>query len=113
MITRLYAIYDRKAVVYHQPFYAITDAVAVRTVSDVVADPNAPFGRHPNDYVVYMVGTYDDQNGVVTPQNPLKHVIDCGAIAQAIQSEIPFPEHTTTDRPSDLDGRGMPNGKEG
>lgn len=100
MKTRCYSIYDRKALVYHTPYYAITDAVAVRTLSDAVTDPNGMFGRHPNDYVLFYVGEFDDSNGQFVPVQPLAHVIDAQALVKALQSEIPFPEGTTTDKPS-------------
>lgn len=103
MKTRLYTIYDRKALAYHQPYYAITDAVAVRTFADAVADPNAIFGRHPNDYVLYYAGDFDDSNGQLWPQQPLTHIIDAQVLVKAVQSEIPFPDHATTERPGAAD----------
>lgn len=100
MKTRAYSVYDRKALIYHMPYYALTDAVAVRTLADAMTDPNTSFGRHPNDYVLFFVGEFDDSNGQLWPEQPLKHVIDAQALVKALQSEIPFPEGTTTDKPS-------------
>lgn len=106
MRTKMYTIYDRKAMAYHMPFYAITDAVGVRTFSDAVSDPQSIFARHPNDYVLYLAGEFDDSNGQLWPEQPLKHVIDASALVKALQSEIPFPENATTTKPSKLDGPG-------
>lgn len=116
MITRCYSIYDRKALAYHLPYYAVSDAVAVRTLSDVVGDPQTIFGRHPNDYVLYYVGDFNDANGVLVPHSPAVHIIDAAALIKALQSEIPFPETATTARPGspDFDGDGTlnrPNGR--
>lgn len=109
MKLRAYSIFDRKALAYHQPYYAINDAVAVRTLSDAVADPNSMFGRHPNDYVLYCVGEFDDSNGVTSTISPLLHVIDAIALVKALQSELPFPDNATTTRPSvDGDGSSWP-----
>lgn len=102
MIMRAYTVFDRKALVYHLPFFALNDAVAVRTLGDSL-DPNSAFGRHPNDYVLYCCGTFDDNKAIFTPMAPLLHVIDAIALVQAAQSEIPFPEHVTTSSPSSLD----------
>lgn len=99
MKTKAYSIYDRKALIYHTPFYAITDAVAVRTLSDVVADSNTIFGRHPNDYQLYLVGEFDDSNGGLVATLPVVHVIDAAVLLRALQQEIPFPAGTTTDKP--------------
>lgn len=100
MIMHAYAIYDRKALIYHMPYFAITNAVAVRTLSDAVSDPNSTFSRHPNDYVLYDVGEFDDSNGLFKPSSPIVHVIDAAALVAALQGEIPFPDKATTTRPS-------------
>lgn len=105
MIIHCYCIFDRKALSYHPPYYAPTDGAAVRTLADAVADANNMLGRHPNDYVLYCVGSFDDSKGSMEPASPLRHVIDAIALVRAIQSEIPFPDHATTLKPSELDGK--------
>lgn len=105
MIIRCYSVYDRKAQVFHAPYYAPTDGAAVRTFSDAVADPNSMLGRHPNDYVLYFVGTFDDSRALMEPKSPVDHVIDASSLVKALQAEIPFPDSLTTTKPSELDGR--------
>lgn len=83
MIVNVYSIYDRKALVYNQPFFAPTDGAAVRMLSDVVSDRNSNINRHPADFVLYLVGVYDDQKGALLPLDPLKHVIDAAACVPA------------------------------
>lgn len=87
MLLNAYSIYDRKALQYHPPFYASTDGAAARSLSDLVQDPNTTIGRHPSDYVLYAVGTYDDQKGVLAPLSPLRHVVDAAAFVK-IQPEL-------------------------
>lgn len=76
MITRAYSIYDRKALIYSAPFFAPNDQVATRTLGDAAADPNTSLGRHPGDYVLYFVGDFDDQKGILQSVAPLVHVVD-------------------------------------
>lgn len=92
MIYRVYSIYDRKALIYYPPFFAATNGQAVRTFTDTANDQNSSIARHPNDYVLFCIGDYNDQNGKLTPLMALEHVIDASVIVQALQSEIPFPE---------------------
>lgn len=80
MILRAYSIYDRKALQYHPPFYASTDASAVRSLADLANDNQTTVGRHPADYVLYHIGEYDDQTGRLTPVSPLNHVMDAQAL---------------------------------
>lgn len=83
MLTYAYSIYDRKALVYNQPYFAITDGAAIRMLGDVVNDKNSTLNRHPADYVLYLVGVYDDAKGALLPIDPLKHVIDAIAVIPA------------------------------
>jgi len=92
-----YSVYDYKTGAYHLPFFAINDGVAVRTLSDAVADPNMMFGRHPKDYVLYCVGQFDDQAAQLIPMSPIKHVIEIITILQSLQSEIPFPDRLASE----------------
>lgn len=80
MILNAYAIYDRKALQYHAPFYASADGQAVRSFSDLVQDPNTMVGRHPGDFVLYRVGAYDDSCGSLLPASVLEHIVDATAL---------------------------------
>lgn len=90
MILRSYSVYDNKALQYHPPFFASTDGAAVRMIRDLVADPNSSVGRHPGDYVLYCVGTWDDQKGAFAPFAPLLHVMDAIALVK-IDQQLDMP----------------------
>lgn len=82
MIVKAYSVHDFKSLTYSPPFYAAQDGAAVRIISDAARDPNSQLGRHPRDFVLYCVGSYDDASGVFTPIAPLKHVIDVASVVQ-------------------------------
>ena len=63
MLTKIYAIYDNKAEAFMQPYFAGTPGLALRTFADGVNNPDSIFHRHPNDFVLYEVGVYDDHTG--------------------------------------------------
>lgn len=86
MILNAYSIFDRKALQYHPPFFASTDGAAIRSVGDLVSDLNTNVGRHPADYVLFLVGRYDDSNGSFLPLSPLAHVVDAVALVPAAPS---------------------------
>lgn len=77
-----YSIFDNKALQYHSPWFASTDGAAVRSLADLVADPNTTIGRHPNDYVLYCIGTYDDALGLLMAETPLRHVMDAASLVK-------------------------------
>lgn len=85
-----YSIYDRKALQYHPPFFTHTDGAAVRDFKDLANDPATRIGRHPADFVLFLVGIFDDSKGTIETFTPITHVADAQALvaAQAIQAEF-------------------------
>lgn len=67
MITTLFSIYDIQARVYAAPFCFSTPGQAIRAFREVANDKNTMVGRHPKDYQLVSVGTFDDQTGTTTP----------------------------------------------
>lgn len=80
MNVKAYTLYDVKSLTYSQPFFAPTHGAAIRIVQDVANDMNTAIGRHPNDYVLYCVGGFDDQTSVLNHLDPREHVIDVAAL---------------------------------
>lgn len=74
-----YTLYDRKALTYNTPFFFPTDGLAVRALHDLVSDSGTTVGRHPADYVLYHVGFYDTERGLLEHVDPLRHVMDASA----------------------------------
>lgn len=89
MIQKAYSVYDRKALTYNPPFYAPTDGAAIRSLADAANDTTTLLGRHPNDYVLYLVGEFDDQKGLLVPVTPLLHVVDVASIV-TVQPKLPL-----------------------
>lgn len=70
MILKVFAVYDSKAEAYFPPFYESTHATGIRQFSNKVGTPNHPWAQHPEDFSLFCVGSFDDQNGVITPCSP-------------------------------------------
>lgn len=90
MLLNAYSLYDRKSLQYHAPFFAVADGAALRMVTDLVADPNTTVGRHPEDYVLYRVGAWDDASGSLLPVTALDHISDCSALVRRGRNITPF-----------------------
>ncbi len=69
MQIQIYAIFDTKVGSFQAPFFMHNDAVAKRSVSSLLMDPNAPVAQHPEDYALFSIGTYDDIIGLVTGES--------------------------------------------
>lgn len=92
MILKAYSIFDSKALIYNPPFFQATDGLATRMFMDLANDANTSIGRHPSDYILYCVGTYDDGTGRLDAISPVSHVVD--AIALVRQQPPLFPKVT-------------------
>lgn len=82
MILKAYSVFDNKALQYHQPFFTSTDGAATRMVRDLVEDNNTQLGRHPSDFSLWFVGTWDDQHARFDAVTPV-HVVDAVALVPA------------------------------
>lgn len=66
MTTHVFSIYDAKAESYLPPFTTHTYGIAERMFTDMVNTPEHQFNRHPEDYTLFAIGSYDDQTAHMT-----------------------------------------------
>lgn len=55
------SIYDGAVAAYLPPFYARSKNEASRIFADAVLEPNSPYNKHPADYTLYALATFDDK----------------------------------------------------
>jgi len=67
-----YTIYDVCSGVYDRPFYMHSDASAVRSFRDQVENPESYIGKHPEDFTLMSVGTWEDSEGELVGAEPKK-----------------------------------------
>lgn len=63
---KMFSIYDCKAEIWLQPFYAIASGAAVRMFEQVVNDPASEFSKFPADYTLFEIGYFDGASGTVS-----------------------------------------------
>lgn len=56
----LYSIHDSKVGVYNAPFVQANDNAAIRAFTDEVNNPDSLLNRHPEDFTLFCLGSYDD-----------------------------------------------------
>lgn len=83
MLLSAYSIYDVKAAIFHPPFFVTNNAVAERTFSNVALDPGTSVGQHPEDYILFRVGTWDDSTGRIESVIPPEHVTSAAQLVYA------------------------------
>lgn len=60
MIHEMFTIYDSKVESFSPPFSAQTRGSAIRSFTDTCNDPGTIINSHPEDFTLFVVGTFDD-----------------------------------------------------
>lgn len=71
MKVNMYVIFDTKAKFYNKPFYLQNDNVALRAFTDLANDETTDVFKHPTDFQLYKVGTYDDVTATIVSNPPI------------------------------------------
>lgn len=74
MLLNVFAIHDAKAGFFQVPFYMPSVGQAVRALLDLCADGSNMIARHPGDFSLYHLGTFDDATGRFVPNEPFVHL---------------------------------------
>lgn len=89
MQLKMFSIRDTKAQAYNRPFYAHTHGEAERMITSAVHDPQSGLlHQYPEDFDLFLVGTFDDQSGKIEPLPTPEHIakaIDFKKIAPSAQ----------------------------
>lgn len=71
MIYGVYSIYDQAAGFFTSPTLDISDASAIRSFEQAMANPSSLMNFRPVDFAIYKVGTFDVETGLLEPFVPL------------------------------------------
>lgn len=74
-VVTMYTIQDDKMEVHGYLHLCDTDAQAVRQFGDVINDNTSVFSKHPEDYRLFRVGTFNTLTGVVCPVAPVRIIV--------------------------------------
>lgn len=85
MVHKMFTIFDQKAKAWLPPFFLPQEGVAIRTFADCVNSPDHNFGRHPEDYSLFCIGSFDDAAGVVAAAREPVLVVQ----ALQLKAEVP------------------------
>lgn len=71
MLSQMFVIYDLKSSVHTSPFAWRTKGEAIRNFTDSAKDPNSMISKHPADFQLKHVGTFNIETGVMIPSEPV------------------------------------------
>lgn len=70
MIMLVFTVRDEKVGAFMPPFFARSRGEAVRSFMQVFDDKEHAFARSPGDYVLYALGSFDDNSGLIDSREP-------------------------------------------
>ncbi len=65
MKQKIFSIFDSKAEVFNTPIFLNTEGQALRILDDMVNGGESEISKHPEDYTLFCLGTYDLDSGKV------------------------------------------------
>jgi len=67
----VFAVLDKAVGAYTKPFFVRTKGEAIRSFSEACNASDGPF-KYPDDYVLYELGSWDDNSGVFRTNEPVR-----------------------------------------
>lgn len=90
MILEIYAIHDRVGAFFSAPFFLQNVGLARRTLADIVTDMNTQIARHPHDYSLYHLGSFENESGIFAPLSPPVFICTAASLLPPPMTELPF-----------------------
>lgn len=78
----IFSAYDTKTQAYMTPFYSHTPGSAIRSFTDAAEDPASIVAQHPDDFLLFQLGEWDDHTGTISSHEPRS----LGSAAQYLQN---------------------------
>lgn len=79
MLINLYTIRDAKAEAAMKPILFEQDAIAIRQFELTVTNADNPMSQNPEDYTLYKIGIWDDENMLIEACDPVRIITGLNA----------------------------------
>ena len=84
-----YTIFDVASGTYMRPFFCGADGEATRGFNDIALDANHEVGKHPQDYTLYRMGSFNTTTGKMAGEEleKLATALECVAAARQVNKD--------------------------
>lgn len=83
---KAFAVFDSQASAFGTPMFLPSSGVALRLFSEACANPKSPMFQHPQDFVLYELGTYDPNSGRFTSLDVVSRLSDAASVVAALRA---------------------------
>ena len=87
MKRNIYMIYDTAAAIYMGPLIFRADGEAMREFEGQSTNADSKIGHHPEDFSLYRVGSFDDHDGKLVPEDKICLATALEMVAKARNAE--------------------------
>lgn len=87
MIYQAFSLYDSKSGIHTTPFFTIHPANAIRMAIDVARDQQTTVGRHPHDFTLVLIGSWDDDTGTMHAEQHTSYGTVAALLDQALREQ--------------------------
>jgi len=87
---RVFSPYDGKLGVFLQPFTFLHSGQALRAWEEIVNDPTSMFSKHPADFVLYEVGSFEEDKGLLEPLVPPHQLATALEVRRKPEAKLPL-----------------------
>nr|QJB20112.1 MAG: nonstructural protein [Microvirus sp.] len=88
MNLKIYSIRDSKGEIYNTPFFQKSHGEAERNFRELTRDDKSMICKYPEDFDLYYLGTYDDQNGTISSLDSPQHIAKAVSFKQQDQQNV-------------------------
>ena len=64
MVYGVYSVYDKAIGAYGRPMFLQSDGQCLRSFIDEVNNPESGMHKHPEDYSLFKLGSWDDESAI-------------------------------------------------
>jgi hypothetical protein len=86
MLVKIFSIYDSKVKHWQHPQFLEKTGTIMRAFEEIANDPKHQVGQHPEDFVLYEIGTWNDDTGEIKMN---KHVASLGRAIDFVKPSQP------------------------
>ncbi len=86
---KMFSVFDTAVGAYTRPFAAQSAGAAIRAFEDDCVNADSPVAKHPEDYALFLLGSFDDNNGLLVAESPplcLVNAIECVAKSREVDA---------------------------
>ena len=78
----VFSIRDKSLQEFYRPSFDQNDKVAARSFGDLIASPEGLVAKHPEDFCLYYLGTFDTETGFFTQDEEPRPICEATAFKE-------------------------------